>query len=249
MFPRHAPYVLLRPLSLALLLLSGGGPAAWAQGVVTGHARVLDGGVPLPEVRVALVRADSLPPAAEARTDHTGRFTLRDVPAGRWQLEAVYREQELTYTLTAPVEVTDARPLVLTIEMPAALHEWRAQHAETPAALKGVRTITGYMGEGRVRDARGRPLPGTQGRLHEARTGLLAGTVTAGGRPLPEARLLLAGIDRAAVTDARGRFEVDALPPGRYTLTVVHGADTLATSRLEIRPGLNAVDLSLERRR
>src|SRR6476646_9969029 len=57
------------------------------------------------------------------------------------------------------------------------------------------------------------------------------------GGPLPGAMVSALGVTTAmAVTDARGRFALDALPPGEYVVRV-HLAGFLSTRRDNIRVG------------
>jgi len=53
----------------------------------------------------------------------------------------------------------------------------------------------------------------------------VAGTVVDsihGVVPLPGATVKVGNTNRQAVTDANGRFQIDSIPPGEHSLTVVH---------------------------
>jgi hypothetical protein len=56
----------------------------------------------------------------------------------------------------------------------------------------------------------------------EAVTGVVSGTVVVAGTdaPIEGAQVVLLGTDRRAVTDARGRFVIGAVPPGIWRVQV-----------------------------
>jgi hypothetical protein len=70
-----------------------------------------------------------------------------------------------------------------------------------------------------------------------AQQGTLAGVAGSvvdsihGGVPLPGATIKISGTTREAKTDANGRFQIDSIPPGDHSLTMIHPLlDTLGIS-------------------
>src|SRR5215510_10823167 len=57
------------------------------------------------------------------------------------------------------------------------------------------------------------------------RAGVVSGTVYDSlitRAPLPDAEVVLVGVGRSAITDARGRFRIDSVPAGRHQITFYH---------------------------
>lgn len=77
------------------------------------------------------------------------------------------------------------------------------------------------------------------GSVHAQDLGRVAGVVTeaASGRPLVEANVILVGLDRGAVTDAAGRFEIADVPAGPVTVRASSVGYEAADRSLEARAG------------
>ena len=181
-------------------------PAAAVVGRVTA-----DGAVPGAPVEV---RAEDrgLPPGEDplpiiVRTTGTGAFTLSPLPPGAFRVTATSAGFVLRRTVT--IEARAPGPAAATPATAAVLLE----------LLHGARLT------GRIAGAAGAPLPGAHVRCAGADVDDL--TVRAGMLPLAaEAAALPAGPAGAlggaqtAVADARGRFALEGLLPGRYRLEV-----------------------------
>lgn len=172
-------------------------------------------------VEVVATPSDDLPDAISA--DKNGRFALGPLPPGRYQLLARVPD----HVLMESPEVR-LRP-----------------DATQSVTLKVARA--GRLG-GRVVDERGQPLVGVAITATTANararsgdelmvlTGVLPLAAEAAG--LPGQTLGKQGKVRTATTDARGRFLLDEMPPGRIRLDVAH-PDRLPLRRepLEMKPG------------
>jgi hypothetical protein len=122
-----------------------------------------------------------------------GHVDFRPLPDGRWIVWRWYiRMPQLT------------RKRVSTAEIPGASPEWRT-------ALLSIREEGGEVLEVLP--------PGSR----VARTASLAGTVTDSlrGKPLASGRVFLSGTSYQAVTDGDGRYQIDSIPPGAYTVSLL----------------------------
>lgn len=74
-------------------------------------------------------------------------------------------------------------------------------------------------------------------------TGSIAGIVTATpmSRPLSDVRITLVGSERAAATDASGRYRLDGLAPGDYSLTATRLGRAPATKTVRLLAGATAI--------
>ena len=90
----------LRQLALAAIALGAAASAAAAQGVVSGSIIEASSGRPLQQVRVQIVGSEQL----QTITDGSGRFLIRNIPAGQQTLRATqigYRPEARPITITA----------------------------------------------------------------------------------------------------------------------------------------------------
>ncbi len=219
---------------------------AFGQGVVFGRAADLDTGAPLAWVRVTL-EAPSGDAARAAWTDAGGRYALADVPAGRWRIRADHVAGTLRFSVVSPVFTLTGAVTTLHFELPSDPKEWLGAPDPSPFRAKNLGDITGIPREGRILDASGRALPGVSSSVERLTEGLVRGLVTEAGRPVPEALVHL-GDAPDAVTDDDGRFFLDAVPPGRYELSIFHENARLDVADVAIRPGENVLHIDLTRR-
>ncbi len=195
-------------------------PGAFVEGTVADEV-----GRPLAGVNLELTAlpVDDLPELGT--TDDRGRFSIGPVPPGRYQLLA-----------RAPQHILlDAPELRL--------------RPETPSSVQ-LRLARSARLSGRAMDGQGKPLAGVAVSI----VGLVGGndelTVLRGALPLaaeaaglPGQTLARRGRARTTITDARGRFRLDDVPPGRIRLDLAH-ADALPFRRepILLAPG-DAQDL------
>jgi protocatechuate 3,4-dioxygenase beta subunit len=147
-------------------------------------------GQPVRRARVSLRSAETRVDHA-VMTDDTGRFSLMNLPAGRYSL-----------TATKPAFVTayyGSRRPGRGPGVPVALTDG--------SALDDVvmRMARGGVVSGRVTDEFGQPVPGASVRVMQERSGTPA---------------LVAGLRSAADTDDRGEYRVYGLAPGDYVVMV-----------------------------
>ncbi len=193
-----------QPVALAL------GPAAAIRGRVTQDGAQPAGGVD--------VRAEdqALPPgedalAAGGRSDGAGGFTLGPLPPGRYRLTAAREGFTLRRSLSVDLR-GGAPPEPVTLDL-----------------LRGGRLV------GRVTTPAGAPVAGARVRCAGADVDDLA--VRSGALPLaaeaaalPPGGVGAVGEARSTLTDARGRFTLEGLAPGRYRIGVARdGFQPLAT--------------------
>jgi hypothetical protein len=190
-----------------------------AQPVITGTAVisgviVTDDATPQPvrKARVTLNPAGLATPGRTATTDDAGRFTFRDVPAGRFRLEAT-------------------KPGFLTTSYGAK----RADRPGTPVSLTdgqhlsgiSVRLARGGAISGTVLDQNGRPAAGLTVRVLRAGFSTVTGERTLGS---------VGGAGGGLLTDDRGSYRAWGLPPGDYAVVV-----TPPAMRLDAAPGLESI--------
>ena len=182
-----------------------------------------DTGAGLRDVEVR-VEAEALAPGddplpATARTGATGEFQVGPLPAGRYRLAAARADHVLRRAPTVTLPEAGA-PAPVLLEL-----------------LRGARVV------GRVTDAHGGA--GAAAHVRCVASAMEDLTVQAGPLPLAaEAAALPSGAGRAlgstrtAIADARGRFTVDDLIPGRYRVEVSHpGLQSTRTDELTLAPG------------
>jgi protocatechuate 3,4-dioxygenase beta subunit len=199
------------PLLLAL------GSARVARGRVTE-----DGARPASGVEVR-AEDETLPPgedalATRARSDGAGGFVLGPLPPGRYRLTAA--REGLTLRRAVSVDLRDAAPVdAITLEL-----------------LRGGRLV------GHVTTAAGAPIAGARVRCAVAEMEDLA--VRPGALPLaaeaaamPTGAVATVGDARSALTDARGRFTLGGLVPGRYRIGVARDGYQLLASEAVVRAG------------
>ncbi len=90
---------------------------------------------------------------------------------------------------------------------------------------------------------------GLTGTTHlAAQTGTVTGVVTAaGGNPLNDAHVSLAGTGMQSMTDAQGRYKLEGVPPGTYTVHVAMLGFGTRTAEIAVTAGSTAVaDFQLE---
>jgi hypothetical protein len=150
---------------------------------------------PARRVRVTLRNIARSTPGQTATTDDRGAFTFRDLPAGRFELQA-FKAAYLRASYGA------ARP----------------DRPGTPVAIKDGEVVTGLaipivrggVIAGTVRDQRGRPVPNVTVRVlrlvYDAITGERTLRVPGGSTVMP--------------TDDRGEYRAYGLPPGGYFVLV-----------------------------
>ena len=154
-----------------------------------------------------------------ARSDGTGAFRIGPLPGGGYRLTA----SRADHVLRAAPAVT----------LPAA----------APTAPVLLELLRGARVVGRVTDAHGAAVESARVRCVASTMDDL--TVQAGPLPLAaEAAALPSGAGRAlgstrtAIADARGRFTVDDLIPGRYRVEVAHlGLESTRSDELALAPG------------
>lgn len=78
---------------------------------------------------------------------------------------------------------------------------------------------------------------------HPQAMGSITGTVTAASasRPLSDVRITVVGSERAAATNASGRYRLDGLGPGDYTLTAFRLGRATATRTVRVSAGGTAI--------
>jgi hypothetical protein len=231
---------------LALFIGPAVAPGAFGQAVVFGRAADLDTGAPLAWVRVTLETPDGAA-AHAAWTDAAGRYALAGLPAGRWRIRADHVSGTRRVSVLSPVITLSGAVTTLNFELPSDPKEWLGAPDPSPFRAKNLGDITGIPREGRILDAAGHTLPGIRSAVERLTEGLVHGLVTEAGRPVPEAVVRL-GDAREAVTDADGRFFLDAVPPGGYDLHVFRENARLDATAVDIRPGANVFRLDLTRR-
>lgn len=204
------------------------GPA----GIVAGRL-VQDSGEGLGAIEVraesaALAPGDDPLPAL-ARTDPAGGFVVGPLAADGYRITAARAGFVLRHAPRVTLAAKDGA---------VAVDDTRGE--KPPVKLELVR---GAHVLGRVTDARGAPAGGARVRCVASAMDDL--TVQAGPLPLAaEAAAMPSGAGRAlgstrsAIADARGRFVVDDLIPGRYRVEVAHaGLEPLQTDELALAPG------------
>jgi hypothetical protein len=150
---------------------------------------------PARRVRVTLTNVARSSPGQTATTDDNGAFTFRNLPAGRFELEA-FKNGYLRASYGASRPDRTGIPVVV-----------KDGEAVTSLAMTIARggVITGV-----VHDMRGRPVPGQSVRVlklgYNAVTGERTLSAPSGGS--------------AAVTDDRGEYRAYGLPPGGYVVLV-----------------------------
>ncbi len=236
----------LRLLFLFSLLAPSGG--ACGQALLFGRVIDLDTGVAL-EGALATVHAPGAPPIARTRTDAAGRFLLRAVPAGTWVLDVAFFRGPVRFRVRAPAVPVAGTLTPLDVAVPTTPREWLGTPNPSPFRTKDLSDITGIPREGRVVDARGRPLPGVRTVIETRTVGTLAGVVWRTGVRVEGAVVSLDGLPTRTLTDAVGAFFLDDLAPGSYRLRVTTGSDTRQTIPLDVEAGLNTLSIDLAARR
>jgi carboxypeptidase family protein len=155
-----------------------------------------------------------------ARTDESGAFTVGPLTPGSYRLTAARAGYVLRHAPTVDLRASGGPRQPVLLEL-----------------LRGARVT------GRVTDARGAPAASAHVRCVASAMDDL--TVESGPLPLAaEAAALPSGAGRAlgstrsAIADARGRFTVDDLIPGRYRVEVAHaGSEPMRTDEITLAPG------------
>jgi|GEM_PF-2681854 len=221
-------------------------PHVMVHGQATFFGRVtdIDSDENLPGVRVVLKAAGSERVAGTAWTDAAGRYALTDVPPGRWRVEAQYFTEDRRFAVTGPVIRAVRGVVVLHIAVPTTSRAWLGTPDPSPFPAKDGSAIIGVPRTGRVVDARGRVHSGSRTTIEKLTDGVLHGIVTANHQPVPDAVVRL-GNQRETRTDARGAFAFDHVPPGRYAFHVEAARRRLAMPSVNVRAGLNEVNVDL----
>jgi len=204
---------LARTIGVALLLAAGSSllfaqqrdasparPISRGTATITGQVLVDDPSAkPLRRVTVTLTDSAGLVPARLAITDEAGRFTFRDVPAGRFGLSAA-RAPYLTMAYGAK---KPTRPGGVTSSTPIALSEGQHLAGLTIKLPRGA-VITGV-----IRDVMGQPASG-----YSVGLAYFARSLTTGERTLTPYYL-----QGPSQTDDRGTYRLYGLPPGEYVVS------------------------------
>jgi protocatechuate 3,4-dioxygenase beta subunit len=164
-----------------------------------------------------------------ARTNSSGGFTLGPFSTGGYRVIAVRAGSVLRHAPTVTFGMKDGT---------AAIDD--AKGEKPPITLELVR---GAHVTGRVTDTRGAPAASAHVRCVASamddltvQTGPLPLAAEAAASPSGAGRAL--GSTRSAIADARGRFTVDDLIPGRYRIEVAHaGFEPLRSDELTLAPG------------
>jgi hypothetical protein len=164
-----------------------------------------------------------------ARTDPSGAFTLGPFSVGGYRLSATRAGSVLRH---APTVAFGEKDGYLAID--------DAKGERPPIKLELLR---GARVTGRVTDARGAAAAAAHVRCVASAmddltvlTGQLPPAAEAAAMPSGAGRAL--GSTRSALADARGRFTVDDLIPGRYRVEVVQaGFEPMRTDELMLAPG------------
>ena len=150
---------------------------------------------PARRVRVTLTDLARTAPGQTTTTDDNGAFVFRNVPAGRFEVQA-FKNGYLRASYGASRPDRTGTPVVVT----------------DGAAVRDltIRIARGGVIAGSVRDARGRALPGMTVRV--LKLGYSAGT----GEPT----LGVPDTSTVSPTDDRGEYRAYGLPPGGYMVLV-----------------------------
>jgi protocatechuate 3,4-dioxygenase beta subunit len=202
-----------------------------------GYARSAAPGVRVPSeepVRIVLQPASAVEgrvvdgdgkPVAGARvvvipTDRRGGFQVKD---GTSDDSGAFRVEDV------PPGAAEARTIALGFQ-PSYLSNLEVRAGQD---LKGVEIVlaAGAVVEGRVLSPSGRPVAGADVRVFEAEEG--------GGRRFFSMPIM-------AQSDGEGRYRLEGVAPGTRTLQAEHKSYRRAVRDLEVRPGENTLDLSLE---
>ena len=223
---------------------------AQAQSTLTGRAIDLDHGGPLAGVRITVCPspATTCSPQTVTWTDEQGRYTVRGIPTGTWQVQAVYIEQDVGYSLQSPPFTLSQASQVVHFQVPTSLRE-RLRHTLTPTDPnpKSLSIITGHLPEGIITDGEGLPLTGSHVGFVTYDTGLLRGTITRDNHPVANASIRVPGVRLQTATNANGRYELTGIPPGLHRVHIIHNTDTLSVPPVSIEKGLNLMHFSFRK--
>jgi hypothetical protein len=146
---------------------------------------------PARRVRVTLTNVAQSSPGQTTTTDDRGAFIFRDVPAGRFELQA-FKHGYLRSSYGATRPERTGTPVVVSVG----------------DALQGLAMsiVRGGVIAGMVRDARGRAVPGTAVRVLRLSYNGVSG----------ERTLAAPGTGSVTMTDDRGEYRAFGVPPGVY---------------------------------
>jgi hypothetical protein len=181
--------------------------------------RVLDdSGRPLPRAEVETVATPADDAPTSVKTDGDGRFTIRPLPPGRYQVHARLRGHAMTDP--PEVQLRAESPTQVQVRLPRAVQVLGQTIDETglpvPAAVVSVALLSVSSQDLAV-------LPGSLPLAAEAAN-------------LPAEVLNRQSLLRSTASDANGRFLLADLPAGRFRLEVS------APTRLPIRPAPLSID-------
>lgn len=199
----RASYILALAIACAAAAMAARQPprdnAAGIAGTASIAGRVFvasDTKKPARRVRVTLTNLARTSPGQTATTDDNGAFIFRDVPAGRFELQA-FKNGYLRSSYGASRPDRTGTPLVV-------------KDGETIADLTMTIARGGVM-TGVVRDIGGRPVPGVNVRVLRLDYNAVTGERTLG----------MPSTASTALTDDRGEYRSYGLPPGGYYAVVV----------------------------
>ena len=153
----------------ALTLCATAGQLRAQGGTVTGKVTTVNGGNPLAETRVLVLGT-----SVSATTGEDGSFTLRNVPAGTAQLQALrvgYRSEKQTATVTAGATVTANFSMTVAV---AQLDEvvttatGQQRRVEIGNAVATLGDVSSTVEQSQVRDTGQRSWKATRGRASAA---------------------------------------------------------------------------------
>ncbi len=196
----------LRPALLVLVLIVGcrgpAGPTAPATGSLSGMIRAAATGEGVPGTRVVLRRPGSVAPEATV-ADSDGAYMVGDLPPGRYAVSAYASETRIA---EREVAIVAGRITGLDFAVGAVGAEAdRDLNAPSAAPLWRYRPVRADPGRGAIE--------GTVADLHHLER--LAGAVVSIVRDGETAA-------EVVVTDDVGRFWVDGLVPGTYTVSAYY---------------------------
>jgi protocatechuate 3,4-dioxygenase beta subunit len=192
-------------------------PPPTGSGVIAGTV-LTDDNPPQParRSRVMLNEVSSVIPGRTTTTDDAGKFAFRDLPAGRYNLQA-------------------AKPGYLRVNHGAT----RPGRAGTPIAIRATDTRNdvvfrlprGGVITGTVRDQSGQPAPGVA--VNVLQYGY---SPVSGGRMLSQQTA-----SSSRTTDDRGVYRVWGLSPGEYVVVVTPGPDQRVPESAQVSRGLDEI--------